>query len=936
MEALIAVLVLAVLAVPVLLVVVMVGQSRMGDRVRDLEATVAALKAREAASPAAARVDPAAATLRASPTAPPQATATTADAAVPAAPVVDALTASPSMAAQAPGSAASSTAAGASPAPGPAESATQASPLRPTIAPIPPPRPRSDVAERAMRLVKRWFTTGNVPVKVGMLVLLAGVAALLKYASDQGWLTLPPELRLAGVAAAAMAGLAFGWRERDRRPVFARALQGGAIGVLLLVVFAACKVFGLVGQVPAFALSVALVAGLCVLAVAQHARALAILGILAGFLAPLWLSSGGGNHVALFSYYAMLNAGIVAIAWFRPWRELFLLGFVFTWGIGTAWGVLDYGDADRTSAQAFLALFFVAYLLLPLFDARRRPPGARDKVQGALLFGTPLVAFSLQAALMHEERLSLAFVALGVAAAYAGLAWALAGRPRFALLAQAHAVLAVGFATLAVPLALSAGATAAVFALEGAGMVWLGLRTGRRLPLWTGLLLQPAAAIAYGFALSGDWEATMPVANTACIGALMLAVGGFACAWTLRDARRDQLATALYGWGLWWLLVAVARDIDTFVLSAQRPAAWVFACAAIAAAAALVHRARPAAALAWTVLGAFLAALFFGWLDARAGRNPLAGLGALAWIAFAVAGGVALTALRAAGGGAAVAAQFAWWLLWPVLLSLALWRAAVALPALATGWQVAAAALPWMALLAVATWRRGWLSRPLGDAFAPMHLPLSTVVAAVLTAGWAVALGQPAGAAPLPWLPLANPLELVQLAALLLLARWTWSPLVAEGIARIRVPLLAVAGFAFATAATLRGVHHLADVPWAPAMAGSATAQTALTVTWSVLGVVAWVAGSRRGQRALWLAGAVLMGVVLAKLVIVDRQHLGNLAGIGSFLAYGLLCTVVGWLAPAPPRREGDGDDDAGADAPGAARDRERAPPHALPTEPSA
>ena len=73
-----------------------------------------------------------------------------------------------------------------------------------------------------------------------------------------------------------------------------------------------------------------------------------------------------------------------------------------------------------------------------------------------------------------------------------------------------------------------------------------------------------------------------------------------------------------------------------------------------------------------------------------------------------------------------------------------------------------------------------------------------------------------------------------------------------------------------------------------------------------MLGVVAWIIGSRRGRRGLWLAGAILMGVVLAKLVLVDRQHLGNLLGIGSFIAYGLLCTVVGYLAPAPPRRNED------------------------------
>jgi uncharacterized membrane protein len=75
-----------------------------------------------------------------------------------------------------------------------------------------------------------------------------------------------------------------------------------------------------------------------------------------------------------------------------------------------------------------------------------------------------------------------------------------------------------------------------------------------------------------------------------------------------------------------------------------------------------------------------------------------------------------------------------------------------------------------------------------------------------------------------------------------------------------------------------------------------------LTVVWSLLGVLGWVLGSRRGNRPLWLAGALLMGVVLAKLLLVDRSHLGNLFGIASFIAYGLLCTVIGYFAPAPPR----------------------------------
>jgi uncharacterized membrane protein len=85
-------------------------------------------------------------------------------------------------------------------------------------------------------------------------------------------------------------------------------------------------------------------------------------------------------------------------------------------------------------------------------------------------------------------------------------------------------------------------------------------------------------------------------------------------------------------------------------------------------------------------------------------------------------------------------------------------------------------------------------------------------------------------------------------------------------------------------------------------MASSSLAQMSLTVVWSVLGVLAWIGGSLRRQRMLWLAGAVTMGVVLLKLLFVDRGHLGNLFGISSFIAYGLLCTVIGYFAPAPPR----------------------------------
>ena len=206
--------------------------------------------------------------------------------------------------------------------------------------------------------------------------------------------------------------------------------------------------------------------------------------------------------------------------------------------------------------------------------------------------------------------------------------------------------------------------------------------------------------------------------------------------------------------------------------------------------------------------------------------------------------------------------------------------------------------------LAVAHFRWSWLAAPLGGRFDVFRAALPACLVTVIAIGWWVALWQPGAAAPLPWVPLLNPLALAQWAALALFALRVRASPSAASTQRALVAVLSAAAFALVTAMTLRTVHHWGGVPWtAHSMMPSSLAHTSLTVVWSVLGVAAWIAGSRRRQRALWLGGAALMAVVLAKLVLVDRQHLGNLLGIGSFIAYGLLCSVIGYIAPAPPRQ---------------------------------
>ena len=116
--------------------------------------------------------------------------------------------------------------------------------------------------------------------------------------------------------------------------------------------------------------------------------------------------------MSLFSYYAILNIAIFAISWWRSWRVLNLLGFLFTFAIGTTWGVLSYKPQLFDSTEPFLILYFGIYLLIPILYAIKRGSDRPGAIDGTLVFANPLIAFSLQAWLLDGERTPLAITAI--------------------------------------------------------------------------------------------------------------------------------------------------------------------------------------------------------------------------------------------------------------------------------------------------------------------------------------------------------------------------------------------------------------------------------------------------------------------------------------------------------------------------------------------
>ena len=423
--------------------------------------------------------------------------------------------------------------------------------------PAPPGAPTGpSTAERWMGAVKTFFTEGNVVVRIGVIVLFFGVAFLLKYAAGRN--AFPVEFRLAGVAAGAIALLALGWWLRLSRQGYALILQGAAAGVLYVTLFAAAKLYHLIPLPLGFMVDLVALSGW--LAVLQDARSLAAFGAAGGFLAPVLVSSGGGSHIMLFSYYALLNAGILGIAWFKAWRSLNLIGFFFTFAIGSAWGYEHYRPSHFHSTEPFLVLFFLFYVAISVLFAHRQPVRLRGYVDGTLTFGAPIVVFALQARLVRGMDWGLAYSALFMGGFYVGLSALLWHRAvtGMRLLTEAFLALGVVFVSLAVPLALDGRWTVAAWALEGAALVWIGVRQNRVPARCFGLMLQVGAGVAFFQAL-GRPAGTIPVLNGVCLGSLLISVSGLFSAWflerqgaSLRRWERFFNLPMLF-WGLaWW------------------------------------------------------------------------------------------------------------------------------------------------------------------------------------------------------------------------------------------------------------------------------------------------------------------------------------------------------------------------------------------------
>lgn len=412
-----------------------------------------------------------------------------------------------------------------------------------TYAPVlnaPPSRTKARTDLEA-RIGGNWFN------RIGIIAVALGVGFFLKYAFDNQW--IGPWGRVMIGVAIGLSFLTGGERLRPRYHSYAYGLTGGGILILYLSIFAAFR-FELVGPFPAFIFMALVTATASLLAARYNALPIAVLGLIGGFLTPPLLSTGVDNEAGLFGYIALLDLGVLALAYSKQWRSLNYMAFIATVLTFTGWAFTFYESEKLWLTMIFLTLFFSVFALLAVLYnvVNRRLTRWLDLI---LVFSNALLYFGASYLLLgsrYEPYLGL--FAVIVSAFYLVLGYVTYERDREdRLLLYTFLGLATLFAVLAVPIQFKQHWVTMGWAIEGAILTWVGLRVGDKTSRYSALAVFMIAVTHWlGFDFSNvDYSAFKLFTNPRALSGAVLVTALALAAWFYRrygdSVEKDERAT---------------------------------------------------------------------------------------------------------------------------------------------------------------------------------------------------------------------------------------------------------------------------------------------------------------------------------------------------------------------------------------------------------
>ncbi|NUQ82760.1 MAG: DUF2339 domain-containing protein [Bacteroidetes bacterium] len=382
----------------------------------------------------------------------------------------------------------------------------------------------------------------NLINKIGILILLIGVGIGTKYAIDHNLIS--PVFRILSGYALGLALLAVSFRLADKLPAYSAVLFGGSMATSYLVTYAAYRYYALIPDWLAFLIMVLVTASTVAGAIRKNQVVIAHVGLVAAYAVPLLLSEGHGRVEILFTYMALLNTGILIVAWQRYWKSLLVTSVVITWLLVAQWqSGLTHGSADVWMGLGFVTLFFVIfYVVLTAYRLKQRGSFTYTDVSMILLntLAYGLSGYGLLSLSPSGESWQGWFMILctGFHATASIMARLRTGTDdNFHLLTTG---LALTFLVLWVPVQLDGRWVAAFWAGEAVVLFLIGRSKGQSLYegfAWPALMLSFFSTLIMWFRDYGTWDPVQastwitPVLNRTFLVSLLVMTGFSVVTW---------------------------------------------------------------------------------------------------------------------------------------------------------------------------------------------------------------------------------------------------------------------------------------------------------------------------------------------------------------------------------------------------------------------
>lgn len=209
------------------------------------------------------------------------------------------------------------------------------------------------------------FIGENLINKIGIAILVLGIAFFVKYAIDQNWINEIGRTCIGLFAGGILIGIAH--RMRKSYAAFSSVLIGGGLAVLYFTITIAFQQYHLFSQTAGFAIMVVITAFAVLLSIAYNRIELAVLAIIGGFATPFMVSTGEGNYQVLFTYLMILNVGMLVLAYNKKWNLVNIVCYVFTIILFGGWltqKCLPIKDAPYLGGLFFASLFYITFFLM--------------------------------------------------------------------------------------------------------------------------------------------------------------------------------------------------------------------------------------------------------------------------------------------------------------------------------------------------------------------------------------------------------------------------------------------------------------------------------------------------------------------------------------------------------------------------------------------